>query len=156
MRIAFPFFVFLTLAAPLHAVAADHGKWHTDTAHGYERYWIESSTGARFTIWCPPSHAIKNTLIDIRIKGRRPAPGTTVLVELDHKLVKFRAADDGFIYNDCPACSDNMTYFWHRLRSAVKFAVQLEDRRYSGFSLNGAREALAGSVCSRQIAQNRR
>ncbi|WP_417709121.1 hypothetical protein [Roseibium aggregatum] len=154
MRIVLLSFVFLTLAAPFQATAADHGKWHTDTAHGYERYWTESSTGARFTIWCPPNHAIKNTLIGIRIKGRRPDPGTTVLVELDHKLIKFRAGDDGFIYNNCPACSDNMTYFWHRLRSAVKFAVQLEDRRYSGFSLNGVRETMAGSVCSKQIAQN--
>ncbi len=156
MRTALFSFFYLTLATSLPAIAADYGKWHTDTAHGYERYWTESSSGARFTIWCPPNHAVRNTLIGVRIKGRRPDPGSTVLVELDHKLIKFRAGNDGYIYNDCPACSDNMTYFWHRLRSSVKFAVQLEDRRYSGFSLNGVREAMAGSVCSSQMAQNTR
>jgi len=32
--------------------------------------------------------------------------------------------------------------------------VQFEDRRYAGFSLNGAREAMPHSVCASQMAQN--
>jgi hypothetical protein len=142
--------------APLSAHAAEHGKWHSDTAHGYERYWTRNSTGASFAIWCPPGHNINGVLIGIDIKGRRPTPDTLVRIELDHKLVKFKVGPDGYIRNDCPACSDNLTYFWHQLRSAVFFKVLFEDRRYAGFSLKGVRDAMPHSVCSNQVATNTR
>lgn len=38
MRTALFSFFYLTLATSFPAIAADYGKWHTDTAHGYERY----------------------------------------------------------------------------------------------------------------------
>lgn len=142
------------LCAASSAHAADFGKWHHDSAHGYERYWTVNSTGARFAIWCPPGRRIGGVLIGIDIKGERPEPDTLVRVELDHKLVKFRVGPDGYIRNDCPACTDNLTYFWHRLRSSVRFKVQFEDRRYAGFSLNGVREATPHSVCASQLAHN--
>jgi len=148
------FFLAALLIAASPARAADHGKWHSDTAHGYERYWTVNSTGARFTIWCPPDHRIGGVLIGIDIKGQRPSPDTLVRVELDHKLVKFTAGPDGYIRNDCPACGDNLTYFWHRLRSSVRFKVQFEDRRYAGFSLRGVRETMPHSVCASRLAQN--
>jgi len=50
--------VLLFLAAVLipasTARAADFGRWHSDKAHGYARYWTVNASGARFTIWCPP------------------------------------------------------------------------------------------------------
>lgn len=143
---------FLLMAAPSHA--AEFGRWHSDRAHGYDRYWTVNSTGARFTIWCPPNRNLNGVLIGIDIKGKRPSPDTLVRIELDHKLVKFKAGSDGYIRNDCMACGDNLTYFWHRLRSSVRFKVQLEDRRYAGFSLRGVREAMPHSVCASQLAQN--
>jgi hypothetical protein len=146
--------LFLTLALPVAAHADDLGRWHSDKAHGYERYWTQSRSGARFTIWCPPSHRVQDALIGIDIKGRRPEPDTLVRIELDHKLITFRAGPDGYIRNDCTACTDNLTYFWHRLRSSVKFAVQFEDRRYAGFSLRGIRDVTPHTVCASQIAQN--
>ncbi|MHA7772433.1 hypothetical protein [Roseibium sp. M-1] len=144
----------LPMLMPVAALAADPGRWHSDKAHGYERYWTESRSGARFTIWCPPSHRAQDALISIDIKGRRPDPDTLVRIELDHTLIKFRAGSDGFIHNDCNACADNLTYFWHRMRSSVKFAVQFEDRRYAGFSLRGVRNITPHAVCSSQVAQS--
>lgn len=134
--------------------AAEFGRWHSDRAHGYDRYWTVNTTGARFTIWCPPNHNPRGVLISVDIKGKPPTPDTLVRIELDHKLVKFRAGSDGYIRNDCPACADNLTYFWHRLRTSFRFKVQLEDRRYAGFSLRGVREAMPHSVCASQVAQN--
>jgi len=154
-HLAFYLSIFLFGAAQ-PAVAADSGSWRSDTAHGYERYWTENRSGARFTIWCPPNHNIQAALIGIDIKGRLPEPGSVVRIELDHKLIKFKAGPDGYIHNDCPACADNLTYFWHRLRAAGIFKVLFEDRRYAGFSVRGVREATPHSVCSSQFAQQTR
>lgn len=143
------------IAASSHAGAAEQSRWHSDKAHGYERYWTENRAGARFTIWCPPSHNIRAALIGIDIKGHLPAPGSLVRVELDHKLIKFRAGPDGYIRNDCNACADNLTYFWHLMRSSVKFVVQLEDKRYAGFSLRGVQQTTPHAVCASQLVQNR-
>jgi len=156
MRLVILTSIVLSLVTAGETLATDFGRWHADKAHGYERYWTESRSGARFTIWCPPSHKARNALIGIDIKGRRPEPGTLVRIELDHKLITFKAGSDGYIRNDCTACADNLTYFWHRLRSSVKFAVQFEDRRYAGFSLRGVREVTPHAVCASQIAQNDR
>lgn len=152
LKVSLFFAALLIAASPLQA--AEQGKWHNDSAHGYERYWTVNSTGARFTIWCPPNHNARGALIGIDIKGQRPSPDSLVRVELDHKLVKFKVGPDGYIRNDCPACSDNLTYFWHRLRSSVRFKVQFEDRRYAGFSLKGVREVTPHSVCASQLAHN--
>lgn len=133
--------------------AAEHGAWHNDAAHGYQRYWTENRAGSRFTIWCPENRNLRGTLIGIDIKGHLPSPDSLVLIELDHKLIKFNTGSDGYIRTDCPACADNLTYFWHRLRSSVKFAIQLEDRRYAGFSLRGVQETMPATVCSSQFAR---
>lgn len=133
---------------PSQSPAAQFGKWHSDLAHGYERYWTENAKGSRFTIWCPPSHSARGALMSVGIQGRYPSPDSEVLIELDRKLVKFKTDSKGFIRNDCSACVDKMTYFWHLLRGSMKFAIQLEDKRYAGFSLKGVKQAIPGSVCS--------
>jgi hypothetical protein len=151
--------VFLALIialAPSQSLAAQFGKWNNDEAHGYERYWTENAKGARFTIWCPPNHDARGALLSIDIKGRHPSPRSLVHIELDRKLIKFKTDSKGFVRNDCAACVDNMTYFWHHLRVSMKFAIQLEDKRYAGFSLKGVKEAIPKSVCSRQLAGNSR
>mgnify|MGYP000091378302 CR=1 FL=1 len=142
----------LTIAASGQAFATDHGSWHNDSAQGYERYWTANTSGARFTIWCPKNRNVRGALIGIELKGRLPSADSLVRVQLDHDLVKFTAGPDGYIRNDCPACADNLTYFWHRLRAAAKFVVQFEDKRYAGFSLNGVKEAVPHGVCLSQIA----
>lgn len=91
---------------------------------------------------------MRGALIGINVKGSLPPPGSLVRVQLDRDLIKFTTGPDGYILNDCPACPDNFTYFWHRLRSAGKLVVQFEDKRLAGFSLNGAREATPQPVCA--------
>lgn len=144
----------LAIAAASPAMAEEYGKWTRDRAHGYERYWTQNNSGARFAIWCPPNHNKRAALIGIDIEGALPEPDSLVRVELDHKLIKFRVGPDGYIRNDCPACADNLTYFWHRMRSAVKLIVLFEDKRYAGFSLKGVKDATPHSVCSSQLARN--
>ncbi len=148
------FFAALALTAflPGHAFSETNGKWRKDFAQGYERYWTENASGARFAIWCPPNHSPRGTLIGIDIKGQLPPPGSEVLIQLDQKLIRFRADSNGYIRNDCPACTDNLTYFWHLMRSAGKLAVQFENKSYAGFSLNGAMETTPYSVCASQMA----
>lgn len=145
----------LIACAPMSAIAAQHGKWHSDEAHGYERYWTQNSKGDRFTIWCPPSHKPGDALISVNIHGTA-GPQSLVRIQLDKKLVKFKTDSKGFIRNNCMSCVDNLTYFWHQLRSSRKFVVQLEDKRHAGFSLDGIRETIPASVCaSRMAGQNR-
>ncbi|MEM5582487.1 hypothetical protein WNZ15_08505 [Roseibium sp. AS2] len=138
------------------AGAAEAGIWRSDTAHGYERYWTENRDGARFAIWCPPSHDIKAALIGIDINGRLPAPDTVVRVELNRKLIKFRVGHDGYIHNTCASCPDNLTYFWHQMRSAPRVMVLFDDKRYAGFSLRGIQKATPHSVCASQLSRNTR
>ncbi len=141
----------LPLTLTSQGMAAQHGRWTNDTAHGYERYWTENRSGsARFTIWCAPNQGIRGGLIGIDIEGFRPSPESLVRIELDHQLVKFTAGHDGFIRIDCPLCADNMTYFWHRLRSAGKLLVLLEDKRFAAFSLKGVQDATPRSICASQ------
>ncbi|MBO6511828.1 MAG: hypothetical protein JJ979_25660 [Roseibium sp.] len=141
----------LIACSPIPTFAAQHGNWHSDVAHGYERYWTQNSKGDRFTIWCPPSHKPGDALISVNIHGSA-SPQSLVRIQLDRKQVKFKTDSKGFIRNNCAACVDNLTYFWHQLRSSKKFAVQLEDKRFAGFSLDGIQEAIPSSVCSSRMA----
>lgn len=125
------------------------GSWHSDKVDGYQSYWTKNQQGSRFTIWCPSRKKAALPLIGIDIKGRLPAPETLIRVELDHRLIKFFASEDGYIRPDCPACGDNLRYFWQLLRNASRFAVLFdEDRRYAGFSTRGADEIMPATVCA--------
>ncbi|KZM48615.1 hypothetical protein [Labrenzia sp. OB1] len=138
------------LSIPCQASSEAHGQWNHDVAHGYERYWTVNSQGSYFTIWCPINKNMRGALISINVMGNLPPPRSLVRIQLDRDLIKFTAGPDGYILNDCPACADKFTYFWHRLRSAGKLVVRFEDRRLAGFSLNGARDATPHPVCATQ------
>lgn len=144
----------VTVSIPAAGQSAESGKWHNDTAHGYERYWTENVNGSRFTIWCPKNHNVRGALLSVDINGHRPPDNSVVRFELDHKLVKFRVGKNGYIRTNCATCTDNLTYFWHQLRSSVKFVVQFEDKQhYAGFSLRGAKETTPHSVCASRVAE---
>ena len=113
-----------------------------------------STTGPRtsldpgFQFGVPTARKSSLPLISIDIKGRLPVPKTLIRVELDHRLIKFTADRDGYIRSDCPACADNMRYFWQLLRNSARFAVLFdEDRRYAGFSTRGVGEVIPPTVC---------
>ncbi|WP_306148362.1 MULTISPECIES: hypothetical protein [unclassified Roseibium] len=130
------------------SVSGTVGSWHSEKVNGYQHYWTKNKLGSRFSIWCPDSKKAVLPLISIDIKGRLPVPRTLIRVELDHRLIKFTADRDGYIRPDCPACADNMRYFWQLLRNSARFAVLFdEDRRYAGFSTRGVGEVIPPTVC---------
>ncbi|QDG77121.1 hypothetical protein [Labrenzia sp. PHM005] len=125
------------------------GSWHSEKVNGYQSYWTKNQRGSRFTIWCPDSKKSALPLIGIDIKGRLPAPETLIRVELDRRLIKFTASEDGYIRPDCAACGDKLRYFWQLLRNSARFAVLFdEDRRYAGFSTIGAGDIIPANVCA--------
>lgn len=129
------------------ARADQHGVWHWDVVKGHDTYWTINKTGSRFTIWCPPKHAFQRPVIGINIDGHGPNPNSVVKLELNRKVVRFSSDKDGYIRVNCPACIDNMSYLWNMLRSATSFRVLLDDDRFAGFSLVGARHAFPSKVC---------
>lgn len=143
---AFVFMWGLTIAP---ANSETIGSWHSEKVDGYHSYWTKNQRGSRFTIWCPDSKKATLPLIGIDIKGRLPMPETLIRVELDHRLIKFTASEDGYIRPDSPAYADNLKYFWQLLRNAARFAVLFdEDRRYAGFSTKGAGDIIPANVCA--------
>lgn len=136
------------------AGAAMSGNWHTEPVEGFQSYWTVNNKGARFTIWCPSGSKAALPFISIDIKGRRPPPETLIRVELDHRLIKFTASTDGFIRPDCPACADNLRYFWQLLRRSGRFGVLFQDQRYAFFSTKGVRDVVPPTVCAQQAGLN--
>lgn len=130
--------------------AATSGNWHSEPVRGFQSYWTINKKGARFTIWCPSRTKDALPLIGIDIKGKRPRPDTMIRVELDHRLIKFNVSDDGFIRPDCPACGDNLRYFWQLLRGSARFGVLFEDSRHAFFSTKGARDVIPPAVCQKE------
>lgn len=144
-----PVWAFLIVITGFPASAETIGSWHSEKVDGYQSYWTQNRAGARFTLWCPDNSKSALPLIGIDIKGNLPSPKTLIRVELDHRLIKFTAAEDGYIRPGNAAYADNLKYFWQLLRNAARFAVLFDDdRRYAGFSTKGAGDIMPATVCA--------
>lgn len=123
------------------------GDWHRDTVQGFEKYWTQTSDGARFIIWCNRSRKLAGTVVDIDINGRNAPSRKPIRVVVDHNMVVLPADNKGYVQTDCAACADRFRLLWNRLRTGIRLSVQFDDRRFAAFSLQGAADVLDANPC---------
>lgn len=135
-----------SFAGPSVAVEAT-GSWSHRVISGVARFMTETDRGDRFALWCRRGGSGFAPALEIRIGGRPPAPGQVVRIVVDRSLLKLQADSYGLVRIDCPACADQATWLWHRLRGGTFMQVLFDDGRYTGFSLRGAATTLGAELC---------
>ena len=144
-RIFLAFIVAFLISAPAGAIT--NAEWRSEMVKGFQKYWIENNSGARFTIWCNPKKKTMGTVIDIDIDGANAPANKRVRILLDNDMIKLPADNKGYIRTKCAVCADSYRIIWNRLRSSRSLAVKFNDERYAVFSLVGARKVLPGNAC---------
>ncbi|WP_417770346.1 hypothetical protein [Stappia sp.] len=101
--------------------------------------------GAVFAIWCPQT---ARPIVEVVINGKPPPPNQLVRIVVDRSMIKLRSDKLGYIRGDCRFCKDQMIWLWNKLRSGSFLQIQLDDGRYSGFSMRGAARLMGADICS--------
>lgn len=126
-------------------MAALAGQWSLSEVSGVPRYATRSMNGATFAIWCP--HTAR-PVVEVIISGKPPPPNQLVRIVVDRSMIKLRSDKLGYIRGDCRLCKDQMTWLWNKLRAGSFLQIQLDDGRYSGFSMRGAAALMGADICS--------
>lgn len=126
-------------------MAALIGQWKRSEVSGVPRYATRSMNGSTFAIWCPHTAL---PVVEVVINGKPPPPNQLVRIVVDRSMIKLRSDKLGYIRGDCRFCKDQMTWLWNKLRGGSFLQIQLDDGRYSGFSMRGAAALMGADICS--------
>lgn len=121
------------------------GHWNLSEVSSVPRYATRSMNGSTFAIWCPRA---TRPVVEIVINGKPPPPNQLVRIVIDRSMIKLRSDQLGYIRGDCRLCKDQMTWLWNKLRGGTFLQIQLDDGRYSGFSMRGAAALMGADICS--------